>query len=657
MKAKLIVFFSVLLFMISPFTVFADDYENLEGSSFDVVFVMDHSSSMEDSDKNQISLISAQMFVDLCSNSNSRIGYVGFTDKIKDKRPIQQIAGNTSFRNLFNNIEFVGGTNIALGLREAYNLFQSAKKSEYGNKQVVILFCDGNNYPTQNKTLAELDKETKEWATVLKSAGIEIFTIGFNYDNSMNIDFMKTLSSDINKFYEAKTVDEIPNIMSQIYINLFNGQSKHLGYYTANGQKQSVTVSLDDEMYEADIIFISTEYSIDNIEILNESGEQYGAGNIVEGNKYSFARINFPNSGEWKINFTGNIGDSISVDLIAIYDIPDFASVNVIFETNCDTVIYPENVKYGRTISAPQTPVKTDYIFGGWFTDETCNNAFDFNTPIKKDITLYAKWIMEVAGVYTVNFDMNGGKFLNPISVVSNGKIELPVKDDCRKIGHEFVGFFLDKNTTVPFDTNAEITDNITLYAKWKVVDSNILPAILSCAVLIIVFLFSIIGFPKFFIEKRKIASPFFKSIFSVIINLFLCITVYIFFYLYLIPVVFQFTISSRQMGDLNFDNIYIGCFIITGIILPFLYNLLFDYIIPCATDSSRACKKKQYPVFFWLSLVGLVFPVGLALIFGIDARSTVWLIVTYVVTYTLNFFLSALAVSSAMSKSFSFWG
>ena len=34
------------------------------------------------------------------------------------------------------------------------------------------------------------------------------------------------------------------------------------------------------------------------------------------------------------------------------------------------------------------------YIFGGWYKEPACENAFDFNSePINTDITLYAKWI------------------------------------------------------------------------------------------------------------------------------------------------------------------------------------------------------------------------------------------------------------------------
>ncbi len=45
-------------------------------------------------------------------------------------------------------------------------------------------------------------------------------------------------------------------------------------------------------------------------------------------------------------------------------------------------------------VVAPIEPEKEGYYFGGWYTEKDLKNLFDFNnTPITKNITLYAKWI------------------------------------------------------------------------------------------------------------------------------------------------------------------------------------------------------------------------------------------------------------------------
>ena len=40
----------------------------------------------------------------------------------------------------------------------------------------------------------------------------------------------------------------------------------------------------------------------------------------------------------------------------------------------------------------PADPLVAGYDFGGWFTDEACTTAYDFDTVLTEDITLYAKW-------------------------------------------------------------------------------------------------------------------------------------------------------------------------------------------------------------------------------------------------------------------------
>ena len=47
-------------------------------------------------------------------------------------------------------------------------------------------------------------------------------------------------------------------------------------------------------------------------------------------------------------------------------------------------------------------PTRLGYTFGGWYTDETCQNAFTATTMPAKDFTLYAKWTAQGGISYTV---------------------------------------------------------------------------------------------------------------------------------------------------------------------------------------------------------------------------------------------------------------
>ena len=61
-----------------------------------------------------------------------------------------------------------------------------------------------------------------------------------------------------------------------------------------------------------------------------------------------------------------------------------------------------QTVEDGKTVSLPSDPSESGWIFGGWYTEKACSNAFDFSTPVTADITLYAKWNKAGEAVYTV---------------------------------------------------------------------------------------------------------------------------------------------------------------------------------------------------------------------------------------------------------------
>ena len=65
-------------------------------------------------------------------------------------------------------------------------------------------------------------------------------------------------------------------------------------------------------------------------------------------------------------------------------------TVEVTFVADRKTVV---KVNVGEKVILPEEPVKEGYKFEGWFTDSEFKNAFDVNTLVKEDMTLYAKFV------------------------------------------------------------------------------------------------------------------------------------------------------------------------------------------------------------------------------------------------------------------------
>ena len=57
-----------------------------------------------------------------------------------------------------------------------------------------------------------------------------------------------------------------------------------------------------------------------------------------------------------------------------------------------------QTIEADKTATKPGDPVREGYEFDGWYTRADGGELFDFETPITKDITLYAHWSEESAG-------------------------------------------------------------------------------------------------------------------------------------------------------------------------------------------------------------------------------------------------------------------
>ncbi|MFJ5767750.1 InlB B-repeat-containing protein, partial [Lysinibacillus sp. NPDC093210] len=136
------------------------------------------------------------------------------------------------------------------------------------------------------------------------------------------------------------------------------------------------------------------------------------------------------------------------------------------FEVNGGSLVPNQTVAHGEKVSKPTpAPTKAGYTFGGWYTDVTLTETYDFNNEITANTTLYAKW---KPVTYTVNFEVNGGSLVPSQSVAHGEKVSKPTSAPT-KAGYTFEGWYTDDEGTEQYDfTNHVITANTTLYAKWE---------------------------------------------------------------------------------------------------------------------------------------------------------------------------------------------
>ena len=135
----------------------------------------------------------------------------------------------------------------------------------------------------------------------------------------------------------------------------------------------------------------------------------------------------------------------------------------VTFDSNGGSAVTSQTVKAGKCASEPATPTKKGFVFDGWYTDANLSTQFSFDTKIKSDITLYAKWAVEQD--CKVTFESNGGSTV-AAQTVKAGKCASKPADPTRT-GYTFDKWYSNKELTQPFDFTTPITGDITVYAGW----------------------------------------------------------------------------------------------------------------------------------------------------------------------------------------------
>lgn len=135
---------------------------------------------------------------------------------------------------------------------------------------------------------------------------------------------------------------------------------------------------------------------------VSNDGNGTGAANPASGVEGSEIKLTAtPNTGyrfkEWQVVSGGvTVADnkftlgSSDVEIRAIFElIPTYA---VTFHVDGGTEVPDQTIVEGGKATKPADPIKEGYVFNGWYRDAAFAAAFDFNTAITADTTVYAKW-------------------------------------------------------------------------------------------------------------------------------------------------------------------------------------------------------------------------------------------------------------------------
>lgn len=128
--------------------------------------------------------------------------------------------------------------------------------------------------------------------------------------------------------------------------------------------------------------------------------------------------------------------------------------VLITFYTGGGSEIESISIDYKDQVPLPQTPVKTGYDFVGWYTDHFYKEEFSFDTKIKQDLTIYAKWELTSYVVEFIDYDQT---VLKRAIVKHNDSVFSPHESPVRE-GYLFTGWD---------GSGYSITSDKKIYAKY----------------------------------------------------------------------------------------------------------------------------------------------------------------------------------------------
>ncbi len=165
-----------------------------------------------------------------------------------------------------------------------------------------------------------------------------------------------------------------------------------------------------------------------------------------------------------KIYFAGQYA-YVAINYVVLDDPPPAPQTcTVKFESNGGSAVPDWTGNHGDNIASAPAVSKTNYSFGGWYTDSALTVPAAFPYIVTSDISLYAKWI----NVYTIIYNYNGGYASNPASYSTGSAITL---SNPARAGYVFAGWTGSglASPTMTVTVPAGSTGNRAYTANWTI--------------------------------------------------------------------------------------------------------------------------------------------------------------------------------------------
>jgi Ca-activated chloride channel homolog len=325
---KAAIIFLLFLFFSSNLVLPVSADTPLKDQKMDVVFAVDVSNSMTESDKNKVSNEAMKMFVDMLSERGDKVGMVAYTDKIIREKALLELLSESDkkeFKNYIDSLSKEAYTDIAVGVKEAVTILKSGE--EEGHSPIIILLTDGNNFLQKGgpRTQKQSDSELAASIKTAQDNGYPIYTIGLNADGTLNKSVLQNIAKQTNgKFFETSSADGLPKILSEIFAQHLKLKVVPITSLNSNGQFQDVVINIPNSSVMEANISVTSGKPIE-AKLFGPDGKAINipsAGIIYSKSQaYSLIKLIKPKSGDWKLQVKGVNKDKVDINMIFNYNL------------------------------------------------------------------------------------------------------------------------------------------------------------------------------------------------------------------------------------------------------------------------------------------------------------------------------------------------
>lgn len=293
---------------------------------YNVVFVIDASGSMLETDQSLWRYEAIDLFLGLATDSGNHMGAVIFNDSIITAIQMQEISGKDikmKFSQGLRNSPVQGDTDIGGAVLKAVEMLNVEKKPELPS--VIILLSDGNTEFPYDETgeRLNLSNQNKETAiTQARDNGYSVFSVCLNENNEANTGELEEISNATSgRFVEVGKAEDLKEVFGNFYNIIYSTETISIvdEKIPANGVLDTPFSVPFAGVEELNIIISTlnpeTQYTLfrpDGNELTRDELTAY----TIPVKTFSIIKIPKPPGGVWKIQARGNPDDAVKIEMV-----------------------------------------------------------------------------------------------------------------------------------------------------------------------------------------------------------------------------------------------------------------------------------------------------------------------------------------------------